>query len=162
MIMSTRDPEKYPLLGHQMQNIKKPTKANMPNAPWSRLRQIAIFALLLFLSMLSCRGYHGIKARRSIGTDNFSISSTEQQDPSISPLFQDSNGPGLVPLEAHIMSKCPDARDCLRDLIVPAMEKISEKVDFRLSFIGTYGTLLSCQISLISLVPVLNPLTWVQ
>ena len=41
-----------------------------------------------------------------------------------------------VPLEAHIMSKCPDARDCLRDLVVPAMEKIVDKVDFRLSFIG--------------------------
>ncbi|MCJ1378543.1 hypothetical protein MMC17_001642 [Xylographa soralifera] len=42
-----------------------------------------------------------------------------------------------VPLEAHIMSKCPDARDCLRDLVVPAMEKIVDKVDFRLSFIGS-------------------------
>ena len=41
-----------------------------------------------------------------------------------------------VPLEAHIMSKCPDARDCLQRLIVPAMEKISDKVNFRLSFIG--------------------------
>lgn len=36
------------------------------------------------------------------------------------------------------MSKCPDARDCLRDLVVPAMERISDKVDFRLSFIGSY------------------------
>ena len=44
---------------------------------------------------------------------------------------------GLVPLEAHIMSKCPDARDCLRDLVVPAMEKIYDKADFRLSFIGS-------------------------
>jgi hypothetical protein len=43
-----------------------------------------------------------------------------------------------IPLEAHIMSKCPDARDCLRDLVVPAMEKIEKKVDFRLSFIGKY------------------------
>lgn len=41
-----------------------------------------------------------------------------------------------VPLEAHIMSKCPDARDCLQQLIVPAMELINDKVDFRLSFIG--------------------------
>ena len=41
-----------------------------------------------------------------------------------------------VPLEAHIMSKCPDARDCLRDLVVPVMEKVADKVDFRLSFIG--------------------------
>lgn len=41
-----------------------------------------------------------------------------------------------VPLEAHIMSKCPDARDCLQQLVVPAMERISDKVDFKLSFIG--------------------------
>ncbi|KAL4893550.1 hypothetical protein BDV59DRAFT_177585 [Aspergillus ambiguus] len=41
-----------------------------------------------------------------------------------------------VPLEAHIMSKCPDARDCLRTLIVPTMEQVSDKVDFHLSFIA--------------------------
>ncbi|KAL2158605.1 hypothetical protein VTH06DRAFT_4087 [Thermothelomyces fergusii] len=43
----------------------------------------------------------------------------------------------LVPLEAHIMSKCPDARDCLRDLVLPTMEKVHDKVDFTLSYIGT-------------------------
>ncbi|KAL2024584.1 hypothetical protein VTK56DRAFT_7627 [Thermocarpiscus australiensis] len=43
----------------------------------------------------------------------------------------------LVPLEAHIMSKCPDARDCLRDLVLPAMQKAHDKVNFTLSFIGT-------------------------
>ncbi|KXL50890.1 hypothetical protein M433DRAFT_60986 [Acidomyces richmondensis BFW] len=41
-----------------------------------------------------------------------------------------------VPLEAHIMSKCPDARDCLRDLILPTMQNVSRKVDFKLSYIG--------------------------
>lgn len=44
--------------------------------------------------------------------------------------------PNKVPLEVHIMSKCPDARDCLQQLIVPAMEKINDKVDFQLSFIA--------------------------
>jgi hypothetical protein len=44
----------------------------------------------------------------------------------------------LVPLEAHIMSKCPDAKDCLRDLVLPAMQKVHDKVNFTLSFIGTY------------------------
>ncbi|KAF3055641.1 hypothetical protein GL218_06933 [Daldinia childiae] len=43
----------------------------------------------------------------------------------------------LVPLEAHIMSKCPDARDCLRDLVLPAMMRVNEKVNFTLSYIGT-------------------------
>lgn len=41
-----------------------------------------------------------------------------------------------IPLEAHIMSKCPDAQDCLQKLVLPAMEKISDKVDFTLSFIA--------------------------
>ncbi|CAI6281529.1 unnamed protein product [Periconia digitata] len=41
-----------------------------------------------------------------------------------------------VPLEVHIMSKCPDARDCLEKLVVPAMANVSSKVNFTLSFIG--------------------------
>lgn len=41
-----------------------------------------------------------------------------------------------VPLEAHVMSKCPDARDCLRQLVVPAMEQVSDLVDFDLNFIA--------------------------
>jgi hypothetical protein len=41
-----------------------------------------------------------------------------------------------VALEAHIMSKCPDAKACLQMLVVPTMEQISDKVDFRLSYIG--------------------------
>lgn len=41
-----------------------------------------------------------------------------------------------VALEAHIMSKCPDARDCLRDLVLPAMMQVVDEVDFTLSFIG--------------------------
>jgi hypothetical protein len=45
-----------------------------------------------------------------------------------------------VALEAHIMSKCPDAQDCLQKLVVPAMERISDKVDFELSFIGRFAT----------------------
>ncbi|RMY24132.1 hypothetical protein D0867_01583 [Hortaea werneckii] len=43
---------------------------------------------------------------------------------------------GKVPLEVHIMSKCPDARDCLHDMILPAMQNVSHKVDFKLSYIG--------------------------
>lgn len=42
-----------------------------------------------------------------------------------------------VPLEAHLMSKCPDAKDCLNDLILPAMMRVNEKVDFTTSYIGT-------------------------
>ena len=45
--------------------------------------------------------------------------------------------PRRVPLEAHIMSKCPDAQDCLREMILPAMQNVSSYVDFKLSYIGT-------------------------
>ncbi|GFF42195.1 hypothetical protein IFM46972_06787 [Aspergillus udagawae] len=48
----------------------------------------------------------------------------------------DSNN-NKVLLEAHIMSKCPDARDCLQKLVVPTMVQISDKVDFGLSFIAS-------------------------
>lgn len=43
----------------------------------------------------------------------------------------------LVPLEAHIMSKCPDAKDCLRMLVLPTMQRVYDKVNFTLSYIGT-------------------------
>ncbi len=50
--------------------------------------------------------------------------------------LSNTNQSTLVPLEAHIMSKCPDAKTCLQDLVVPAMEQIVKKVDFQLSYIG--------------------------
>ncbi|KAI1172811.1 hypothetical protein F4777DRAFT_488612 [Nemania sp. FL0916] len=43
----------------------------------------------------------------------------------------------LVPLEAHIISKCPDTRDCLRELLLPAMIQVHDKVNFTLTYIGT-------------------------
>ncbi|CAZ79780.1 unnamed protein product [Tuber melanosporum] len=54
---------------------------------------------------------------------------------------QSLRAPGLaaeikVPLEIHIMSKCPDARDCLEQLIAPTLEEIESLVDFQMSFIG--------------------------
>ncbi|OAL40410.1 hypothetical protein AYO20_00146 [Fonsecaea nubica] len=42
-----------------------------------------------------------------------------------------------VALEIHVMSKCPDARDCLRELIVPTMIQVNEKVNLTMSFIGS-------------------------
>ena len=46
--------------------------------------------------------------------------------------------PDLLPIEIFVMSKCPDARDCLKKLVLPAMANVSDKVDFRLSMIGRY------------------------
>ncbi|KAL4925461.1 GILT family protein [Aspergillus undulatus] len=53
---------------------------------------------------------------------------------SMNPTSADSE---RVPFEAHIMSKCPDARDCIRELVVPTMERVHDKVDFDLSFIAS-------------------------
>jgi len=43
----------------------------------------------------------------------------------------------LVPLEAHIMSKCPDAKQCLQELVLPTMQRVLDKVNFTLSYVGT-------------------------
>lgn len=53
-----------------------------------------------------------------------------------SKLKQGVTGEHKVELEAHIMSKCPDAKDCLQKLVVPVMAQVSDKVDFMLSYIG--------------------------
>jgi len=34
------------------------------------------------------------------------------------------------------MSKCPDTKACLRELVLPAMERVHSKVDFRLTYLG--------------------------
>jgi hypothetical protein len=44
----------------------------------------------------------------------------------------------IVPLEAHIMSKCPDAKDALELLVLPVMQRVHDKVNFTLSYIGRY------------------------
>jgi hypothetical protein len=46
------------------------------------------------------------------------------------------NNTSHVVLEAFIMSKCPDARACIQELVVPAMEKLSDKIEFEMDFIG--------------------------
>lgn len=66
------------------------------------------------------------------------IPSTDFQGVSDADTTSTSTKPGeLVPLEAHIISKCPDTRDCLRELLLPAMIQVHDKVDFRLTYIGT-------------------------
>lgn len=54
------------------------------------------------------------------------------------PVVQEEPQRHKVALEAHIMSKCPDAQDCLQQLVVPTMEQASDLVDFELSFIAKY------------------------
>jgi hypothetical protein len=58
----------------------------------------------------------------------------EEEDGGSAAVLQDGQ---LVPLEAHVMSKCPDTQDCLKQLILPAMQQVFDKVNFTLSFLGT-------------------------
>lgn len=51
-------------------------------------------------------------------------------------VLEEAGDGNKVPLEIHVMSKCPDARDCLRQLVVPTMVQVSEKVNLTMSFIG--------------------------
>lgn len=104
-------------------------QADMPNACRSRTRKFLIILSLILpfyivFSLLS-------NARPGLPPP-------AGQSPTL-PLTLDPNR-SLVPLEAHIMSKCPDARDCLRDLVVPAMEQVVDKANFTLSFIGSCVT----------------------
>lgn len=69
----------------------------------------------------------------SYGTSQ--LPATKPAVPEAQPILSEKNVT-KVALEAHIMSKCPDAKACLQMLVVPAMEQISDKVDFRLSYIG--------------------------
>lgn len=128
--MDTNQVEKQPLLedqsgpeptlGELQQNVYKAQRAYM--RAWSRStsgkwHKRIIFSVtgLLFFFMIFCMSI--------IAVDVWNEDDTPYSS-------------GRVPLEAFIMSKCPDARDCLHDMILPAMQNISHKVDFRLSYIG--------------------------
>lgn len=113
-------PEHEPTLAELQQNVFKAQRAYMrawsrsTNGKWQKRIMLSVTGLLVTVMVLC----------------GFAIlSDTWDDEPYKSP---------RVPLEAHIMSKCPDARDCLHDMILPAMQNISHKVDFKLSYIGTY------------------------
>ncbi|CEL08982.1 hypothetical protein ASPCAL12126 [Aspergillus calidoustus] len=78
------------------------------------------------LKLSSC--YHHAQSNHDV------TSLDDAQGSWINPVLADSE---RIPFEAHIMSKCPDARDCLRELVVPTMERVGDKVDFELSFIAS-------------------------
>ena len=128
----------YYALDHTQESLK-----THPRRPY-RSRRVLYTLLTVILSCLCFfhiswvffrwpTNFSSIKFR-----DGYQELSTTGQKGSQYVLPSATNKTFKVPLEAHVMSKCPDAKDCLRDLVVPAMEKVVDKVDFRLSFIGRY------------------------
>lgn len=101
--------------------------------------------LLLLLIAISLYGLYAFGAFSSYAID-LSAPQTDKVPVSDSTNVNDrdtvqhpiTTKPGdLVPLEAHIISKCPDTRDCLRELLLPAMIRVHDKVNFTLTYIGT-------------------------
>ncbi|KAK3939867.1 hypothetical protein QBC46DRAFT_386816 [Diplogelasinospora grovesii] len=108
-------------------------------------RQRSRFFVVLIILGLGLYAYSHIQPLSRIATDHHYRWQQQQQQQSsaMSPFSRPSEQQpftsqnALVPLEAHIMSKCPDAKDCLRELVLPAMQRVHDKVNFTLSFLGT-------------------------
>ncbi|KAI0465775.1 hypothetical protein F4859DRAFT_519698 [Xylaria cf. heliscus] len=99
--------------------------------------------LLLLLSAITIYGLYALGLFSSFTTAELPSSFKSAQS-SHSPAKHDTkhavpalSAGELVPLEAHIISKCPDTRDCLKELLLPAMIRVHEKVNFTLTYIGT-------------------------
>ena len=125
--MEMHQGRKLPLPFYQMRD------ESLPSSPMQKRSRLAfgLYAIAtFFVFLIITYGY---------GQPIFFPSLYPQPDPRHTPPqlnIVNTNQSNLVPLEAHIMSKCPDAKTCLRDLVVPAMEQIVDKVEFRLSYIG--------------------------
>jgi len=107
---------------------------------WRRAGRAPVIAAVLvvvgFYYMFSMC-HHGQPASVSAAAVPFHGMTTEHHQQQ-SPILEgeaDASA-SLVPLEAHIMSKCPDAKDCLKELVLPVMQRVHDKVNFTLSFIG--------------------------
>lgn len=111
-----------------------PRPANPPMRPHARRAGRFRPLLVLTLVVLCLYVYARPSSVLSPLPDMSRLSNTLQATSS-APLASDAKA--LVPLEAHIMSKCPDAKDCLQQLVLPAMVRVFDKVNFTLSFIGT-------------------------
>ncbi|KAL5086060.1 hypothetical protein Trisim1_009687 [Trichoderma cf. simile WF8] len=100
---------------HQPQIMASPRR--------SRARELLLVIMCFFV------GFH-------LWTHSVAVPFLPQQAAEFLAPTQEGSVNGLVPFEAHIISKCPDTRHALRNLILPVMQKIHDKVDFKLSYIG--------------------------
>jgi hypothetical protein len=111
-----------------------PTPFNTPNRPKHGRRLLILTSLLGLIAVI-----HFYPTIPTVSGSFFSflrniVTSPEQGSPI--PNASSPSSAKLVPLEAHIMSKCPDARDCILELLVPVMSQIASHINFTLSYIG--------------------------
>lgn len=52
------------------------------------------------------------------------------------PLLTEPTSNGAPKIEVFIMSKCPDAKDCVEELIYPAMKELGSSAELDFEFIG--------------------------
>lgn len=123
--------EKFP------RNEKNERPAHAPMRPYARPARRFRPLLILTLAVLCLYSY--VSPRTSFGVLPQVARFVPARDPQAQQkaIAANSKTSALVPLEAHIMSKCPDARDCLRMLVLPTMQRVIDKVNFTLSYIGT-------------------------
>ncbi|KAL7784844.1 hypothetical protein V8C37DRAFT_420415 [Trichoderma ceciliae] len=106
------------------QTMNPPRRCRRLSAALVQGRQLLLVIIFLFV------GYH-------LWSNSVAVPFLPRQAADVPlPNPDDSASKSLVPLEAHIISKCPDTRDALRTLILPVMQQVLDKVDFRLSYIG--------------------------
>ncbi|KIW01951.1 uncharacterized protein PV09_06788 [Verruconis gallopava] len=120
--------EKPSLLGELAEPpaVSPPRRIRRTRLSWV-LRSLFTLALALLLVI----GY----AHFALEGDN--QSPFKQEDKAYFDTVEASYTEWKVPLDVHIMSKCPDALYCLQELVVPAMSRVASKVNFTLSYIGT-------------------------
>ncbi|KAI1252921.1 hypothetical protein MGN70_005128 [Eutypa lata] len=103
-----------------------------PISSYTRRRRYRWVAIFMMVSLLVYMLYSA-RAVSAYAGRYFPASSSQAP----STLSQNDTPHPLVPLEIHIMSKCPDAQYCLSELVLPTMVQVSDKVNFTLSYIGT-------------------------
>ncbi|ESZ97718.1 hypothetical protein SBOR_1905 [Sclerotinia borealis F-4128] len=112
---------------HSMDNEK--TERMFTGPPARRARPLAFgFLTVALLYLLWTMNLHQLLMRCGMEPQSTGMK------PTVDVISVSDHKP--IPLEAHIMSKCPDAQDCLKMMVLPAMQKVYDKVNFTLSFIG--------------------------
>ncbi|KAF2970822.1 hypothetical protein GQX73_g2836 [Xylaria multiplex] len=77
--------------------------------------------LLLILSLMVVYGFYTLSILGECPTQRTATATTK------------------VPLEAHIITKCGNAKVALTELVLPTIERVYDKVDFRLSIIALFS-----------------------